>query len=285
MSGHLTQKVIKTESSIAGGATASAVSIPSMLGECRKSSSTPVDVFDAKFGDEDISSDHESGSECAVKEQIGHESCNSAGTSTPKYLIDVSGESSLDTERQDITNSPIGNMAVISPAMYGSPNSSPRQYHHQSHHSPFSAVSSFSEKPCRSVVKQENSFLQTSSTVHGERYVSPIMYSSDTLLGMEVKSEHEMPVLPLKRALTRDVGYLNNMYRSLSCDFAQTLHVQPYLIRPNMPRSVSPKIDFQQEPEDLSTRKRTRSDATPSSETRIYNGPHVTEDGAKPYKE
>lgn len=272
----MAQKFIKTEANIACGATTS-VRIPSVLGENRESSGNSVEVFHSKFGDEDISSDHESGSECAMNEHISRESCNSACTTTPNYLIDVSGESSQDPERQDIT----GNMAVIS----GSSNSSPILYQHQSLHSPFSAMSSFSETPCRSVVKQKNSFLQTSSKVHGERYMSPVMYPSDTLLGIGVKSEHELPVLPFERRLTRDVGYLNNMYRSLSCDFAQTLHVQPYLIRPTVPRSVSPKLDFQQEPEDLSTRKRTRSDATPSSEARIYNYPHMREDGDNPDKE
>ena len=59
--------------------------------------------------------------------------------------------------------------------------------------------------------------------------------------------------------------------RSRSCDFAQSVQVPNYPFRPVQPRSVSPRLVVQNEPEDLSIRSRSNSSASSatSRETRL----------------
>ncbi|XP_053384034.1 uncharacterized protein LOC123535753 isoform X2 [Mercenaria mercenaria] len=150
---------------------------------------------------------------------------------------------------------------VASQVMSRSSFSSPSQFQHGIKHSSYSTMPPLSEERYIPFVKHETPF--SFSSPHAFQRESYLTHPQNTIYptsqGVNIKSEHERLSVPAIQFLERNARYPDGIYRSLSSDFAQSLQVRPYALRPTQPRSLSPRIDMQEEPEDLSTRTRTRS--------------------------
>lgn len=111
-------------------------------------------------------------------------------------------------------------------------------------------------------IKLENPFCDLDSQQY-VRFFAPSAQPSVS----EIRPEFSRNFPRMRLGSERYIRGTENMYRSFSCEFAQSLYSQRFFPRPQQPRSASPRTEFQQEPEDLSMRTRSQSSTAPPSET------------------
>ena len=143
--------------------------------------------------------------------------------------------------------------------------SSPIHFQSGTKHPSYSAIPPFAEQRYIPLVKNEVKTPYTSpQPLQMENYLAyPRNTRHPSLHGVDVNVTSERLKVPAMQYLEKNLRYQEGIYRSLSSDFAQSLQVQPYAHRPTQPRSVSPRIEVQEEPQDLSTRKRARTTTDP----------------------
>ncbi|XP_060587824.1 uncharacterized protein LOC132743301 isoform X2 [Ruditapes philippinarum] len=240
------------ESPVSSGATATASYSPS-IEEGYKSSNDDLD---------ELESDNSS---------------NVIGSSRSSPGAMISSEMENKAERSDNADALLSRTSsVSSQTMSRSLFSSQIQFQHGIKHPPYPVMPPLSEQRFIPVVKHETQSAYTSShTLQRERFllhprdaIHPILHG--------VKSEHERMKVPAMQFLEKNVRYQEGIHRSLSSDFAQSLQVQQYALRPTQPRSVSPRTDVQEEPQDLTTRKRARSTIDPPTESQRPQSFHFT---------
>jgi hypothetical protein len=264
MSGHMSTKFEKTDPET--GSTAGRSSTVGYSSAAEETSETSEKDIEEEFDveDEDISEELELESETEKIE-------------SPDYSVDTSDETSKGTKHKWAVIPITKSTESVESAQIQTPRTSPSialplyppvhdflQYglHRPTH---TSTPPEFHEIVRPTLANQENykTHHQPYYVERGRLFTAAAQYSS-------TESEPGRPWFPGKGLSEKDIRFTESMYRSHSCDFAQSaqsLFPQRFSFRPSQPRSASPKIDVQQEPEDLSIRTRAHSAASTSRES------------------
>lgn len=181
--------------------------------------------------------------------------------SSPAYRMSSDVEHQSEEQESATDKLPQTKISEVFPAY-----SSPTLNQHGAKGSSYLPIPTFSEGRYLPFVKHQH-FYTSPHTTSTESYFQHPRQPLSSLSTMEIKPEQEIRDFLDMRPYGRNVRYPENMYRSLSSDFAQSLNVRPLTFRPSQPRSASPRCDIQQEPEDLSTKKGVRTEKTSAEES------------------